>query len=99
MAYNEPKKAIKKQFSSDVFELVSVAIDAEKESWQKMITQEHLNWPQLIDEKMWQGIAVKTLKFDSIPFNFLVSPQGKIIAKGIRQDSLVSIISKKIKGH
>lgn len=97
MAYNDPKKAAKKQLSGDVFEIVSVAIDAEKENWQTIIRQENFNWPQLIDEKMWQGSAVKTLKFDSIPFNFLVSPQGKIIAKAIRPDSLVSIISSFIK--
>jgi len=97
MAYNEPKKAIKKQFSSDSFEVVSVAVDAEEQNWQKIIEQEHFNWPQLIDEKMWQGNAVKTLKFDSIPFNFLVSPQGKIIAKAIQPDSLLTTISKALK--
>ena len=97
MAYNEPKKEIKKRFGSDVFEVISVAVDAEKANWQKMVAQEHFNWPQLIDEKMWQGIAVKTLKFDSIPFNFLVSPQGKIIAKAIKPDSLALTVSKYIK--
>lgn len=97
MVYNNPKKSIKKQFSNDSFELVSVAIDAEKANWQTLIQQEHFNWPQLIDEKMWQGSAVKTLKFDSIPFNFLVSPTGKIIAKAIQADSLFATILKAVR--
>jgi hypothetical protein len=43
---------------------------------------------------MWQGPAVRTLLFDSIPFNFLVGPHGKIIDKAIKPDSLQKVISR-----
>jgi hypothetical protein len=64
--------------------------------WTDLITKANYSWPQLIDEKMWRGTAAKTLKFDSIPFNFLVSPQGRILAKAIRPDSLIIVLKKVI---
>ena len=67
---------------------VSVAIDDQKDNWKSLISKTKLKWVNLIDEKMWEGTAVNTLVFDSIPFNFLVNPQGKVIKKAIRADSL-----------
>ena len=96
MAYNQYKILAYKELSRDKFEIVSVAIDAEKEIWQKQISNEVFKWPQLIDTQMWKGVAVTTLKFDSIPFNFLVSPEGRIINKAIKPDSLLTILAKAI---
>lgn len=91
-AYTIPKVNAKNTFQN--VEIVSVAIDSEKEDWQKAVNRPELNWPQLIDTDMWQGSAVQTLKFDSIPYNFLVSKEGKILAKAIKPDSLISTIKK-----
>ena len=93
MAYNTAKKQAYLQFSKEKFEMVSVAIDAEKDDWQKLISKEAFAWPQLIDVQMWKGTAVNTLKFDSIPFNFFVSPEGRIVNKAIKPDSLLTVIS------
>jgi thiol-disulfide isomerase/thioredoxin len=70
------------------FAIISVAIDAKKETWQKVIQYEQYAWPQLIDEQMWKGPVARTLRFDSIPFNFLLGPDGRIVFKGISSDSL-----------
>jgi thiol-disulfide isomerase/thioredoxin len=74
--------------------VVSVAMDDQQDAWKRAITKNKFNWIQLIDTKMWEGPAARTLKFDSIPFNFLVSPQGKIIAKAIKPDSLEKVIAR-----
>ena len=81
----------------DIFRMISVALDNQKDTWMVQIRQNNYSWIQLIDEKMWQGTAAKTLKFDSIPFNFLVSPKGIILAKGIKPDSLVYTVAKTVK--
>lgn len=72
---------------------VSVAIDDQKNNWKTLIHNNKLKWVNLIDEKMWEGTAVNRLVFDSIPMNFLVNPQGKIIKKAIRPDSLKQILT------
>jgi thiol-disulfide isomerase/thioredoxin len=97
LKYDVPKSAAKKKFPADKFEIVSIALDAEKDAWKHYIEAKNYNWIQLIDEKMWQGPTLKTYRIDSIPFNFLLNPEGKIIYKAIKPDSLVPILSKLIK--
>jgi len=92
LAYGSAKMELRKLFPTERFEIVSVAIDAETEDWEKEIHRQQSRWIQLIDTAMWQGVAVRTLKFDSIPFNFLVDPQGHILKKGIPPDSLVAAV-------
>jgi thiol-disulfide isomerase/thioredoxin len=96
-AINKYKKAAKEKFPSQKFEVVSVALDDKKTAWQNIVLRNNYNWVQLIDEKMWQGPTARTLVFDSIPFNFLVSPQGVVLAKAIKPDSLLSVLQRTIK--
>ena len=92
LAYNPIKKEMRKRFSPGRLAIVSVAIDAEKEDWQNAIRRQRPDWPQLIDTQMWRGVAVRTLKFDSLPFNFLVDPEGRILRKGLPADSLAGAV-------
>ena len=94
VAYSKAKMALRKLFPSERFEMVSVAIDAEREDWENNLRRWQPGWPQLIDTEMWQGVAVRTLKFDSIPFNFLVDPEGRILQKGLPPDSLAGAVSR-----
>lgn len=90
--YNKEKKRAVEKFPGNDFGIISIAIDSEKEDWKNIIKEQRFSWPQLIDEQMWQGPAVKKLKFDSIPFNFLLSRDGRILKKAIPADSLVQSI-------
>jgi thiol-disulfide isomerase/thioredoxin len=94
MMFTKAEYNLLKKKSDINFVVVSVALDDQHDVWKNTIIKNNFNWIQLIDEKMWQGTAVRTLKFDSIPFNFLVSPQGKILAKAIKPDSLEKVISR-----
>jgi len=97
MQYDKEKEKAKKIFAPEKFEIVSIALDAEKEAWKNYLQQKKYDWPQLIDEKMWNGPTLKAYKIDSIPFNFLVAPDGRVLAKAIKPDSVVAVISKNIK--
>src|SRR6185369_14055447 len=97
MQYDKEKEKAKKIFAPEKFEIVSIALDAEKEAWKNYLQQKKYDWPQLIDEKMWNGPTRKAYKIDSIPFNFLVAPDGRVLAKAIKPDSVVAVISKNIK--
>lgn len=94
MAFKAAEKKIADKIPPGKLQIVSVAIDNKKSNWKNIIYGNQYNWIQLIDVKMWQGPAVRTLVFDSIPFNFLVAPRGKIINKAIKPDSLLKIISR-----
>ncbi|HVX49416.1 MAG TPA: TlpA disulfide reductase family protein, partial [Chitinophagaceae bacterium] len=87
----------KQMFPPGKFEAVSIAIDDQKEDWLKIIKANGYTWPQLIDEKMWQGKAFKILRFNAIPYNFLIGPDGRLIAKNIKKDSVIAVIQQVMK--
>lgn len=97
--FSEAKKLAKLKIDTNKFEIISIAVDAEKTRWKYVIKKENYSWPQLIDEQMWNGSAFKTLKFDSIPFNFLIDPNRRIVAKAIPADSLLIVLSTIIKSN
>lgn len=79
-AYNE--------FKGKNFTILGVSLDKEKNAWQEAIRADGLAWTHVSDLKYWNSKAVETFKFNGIPFNLLIDPQGKVIAEGLRGDEL-----------
>ena len=79
-AYNE--------FKGKNFAILGVSLDKEKGAWQEAVRSDNLDWSQVSDLKFWSSKAVETFKFDGIPFNVLIDPQGKVIAESLRGDDL-----------
>jgi peroxiredoxin len=76
------------EFKGKNFTILGVSLDKDKESWEKAITQDHLNWTQMSDLKYWNSQAVETFGFQGIPFNILVDPSGKVIGESLRGENL-----------
>jgi thiol-disulfide isomerase/thioredoxin len=77
--------------------LIHVAMDDHLELCRKIVTAGQLPGHQLIDQEMWQGQTAYKLAFDSIPFNYLLGPDQRILAKAIPPDSVVYILNKFIR--
>ena len=77
-----------KQFKDKNFTILGVSLDKDKSPWLKAIKDDQLNWTQISDLAYWNSKAVETFKLESIPFNILIDPQGKIIAEGLRGEAL-----------
>lgn len=76
------------EFKARNFAILGVSLDKEKDAWQEAIRADKLDWTQISDLKYWQSKAASTFKFEGIPFNVLIDPQGKVIAEGLRGDDL-----------
>jgi len=76
------------EFKGKNFAILGVSLDREREAWQEAIRTDHLDWTHVSDLKFWSSKAVDSFKFNGIPFNVLIDPQGKIIAQGLRGDDL-----------
>jgi hypothetical protein len=50
----------------------------------KAIQDDNLSWTQVSDLKFWSNEAAQKYKIQMIPQNFLVGPDGKIVAKNLR---------------
>ena len=73
---------------------VALEREGDREKWLKAIAQDNLSWTQVSDFKYWDNAAVKQYYVTAIPFNFLLDPQGKIIARDIRGAELKDTLSK-----
>jgi len=70
------------------FTVLGVSLDKEKTEWLNAIQKDELAWTHVSDLKQWNSKAVSVYNFNSIPFNVLVDPSGKIIAQGLRGEEL-----------
>lgn len=78
------------RFKDKNFTVLGVSLDRPdgKEAWLKAIKDDKLAWTQVSDLKFWNNEVAKQYGIQSIPANFLIDPDGKIIAKGLRGDDL-----------
>lgn len=70
--------------------MLGISLDkpGDKQKWLAAIHKDGLLWPQVSDLKYWEGDVPKLYGIRSIPRNFLIDPQGKIIASDLRGDKL-----------
>jgi thiol-disulfide isomerase/thioredoxin len=72
------------------FDILSVSLDraGDKDKWLKAIYADRLAWTHVSDLQFWQNAVAVQYGVGSIPQNFLIDPQGKIVAKGLRGEDL-----------
>lgn len=77
------------------FEIYSVSLDRDKNSWIKAIETDNLVWKNHVsDLKYWSSDAAKLYGVNSIPATFLIDKDGKIIGKNLRGEQLSNALKK-----
>jgi peroxiredoxin len=72
------------KFKSKNFTVLGVSLDKARDSWLQAIKDDGLTWTQVSDLKSWNNEVARKYKIESIPQNFLIDPQGKIVGKNLR---------------
>jgi len=85
------------QFKDKNFTVLGVSLDKDKDAWLNAIKDDGLTWTHISDLKQWQSSVVPLYQIEGIPFNVLIDPQGKIIAKGLREDDLLTKLAAILK--
>lgn len=75
------------------FEIFGVSLDDKRERWLKAVEEDKLPWRQVSDLQGFNTVA-KTYDIRAIPQNYLLDPDGKIIAKNLRGESLEAELRK-----
>jgi thiol-disulfide isomerase/thioredoxin len=75
------------------FEIFSISMDTDNSLWKRAIQTNGLNWMYHVKEvneigKSWQSENVVKFGIKSIPMNYLIDGEGKVIAIGLRGDAL-----------
>lgn len=77
-------------FNDKGFTILGVSLDNQnsKKDWIKAIKDDQLNWTQVSDLKHWDNSVSKLYGVHAIPENFLIDPNGVIIAIGLTPTEL-----------
>ena len=84
-------------FKNKNFTVLSVSLDEKRDSWLNAIKMDGLNWTHVSDLKYWSNDAARQYNIQSIPQNYLIDPNGVIIAKNLRGEALIAKLKELLK--
>ena len=77
------------QYHSKGFQIYQVSLDKARDAWIKGIRDDQLEkWIHVSDVKYWNSVVVPLYKIESIPCNYLLDREGRIIASNLRGEAL-----------
>ena len=76
------------------FNILGISLDENKSDWQKAINDDKLTWAHASDLKKFDGPTETLYHIEAIPSNFIIDPQGIIIAKNITGANLEEFLKK-----
>jgi peroxiredoxin len=84
-------------FKDKNFTILGVSLDRNKAAWTKAINDDKLTWNHVSDLKYWSNAAAELYGVKAIPQNFLIGPDGKILAHNLHGDELTNKLSELIR--
>ena len=85
------------KFKDKGFTVLGVSLDNSKDAWMRAINDDHLTWTQVSDLKGWSNAVALMYAVQSIPTNFLIDPNGQIVARDLRGDQLIEALTTILK--
>lgn len=78
------------KFSPKNFTVLGVSLDrpGQKDKWLQAIYKDNLTWTHVSDLQFWNNAVAQQYRVQGIPQNFLIGPDGKILAKNLRGAAL-----------
>jgi len=70
------------------FDILGVSLDNDRDRWLEAIKDDKLTWNHVSDLKGWANEAAALYAINSIPANFLLDKEGRIIARNLRGEEL-----------
>ena len=82
------------KYKSKNFTVLGVSLDKAKPAWIDAINIDNLNWTHVSDLLGWSNAVAQQYQIYSIPQNFLIDPEGKIVGKNLRGAALENKLAK-----
>jgi thiol-disulfide isomerase/thioredoxin len=82
------------KYKSKGFEILSVSLDENSNSWKKAIKKDKAIWLQVIDDRGPEAFTAMKWQITSIPTTYLIDKEGKLVAMDLEGREL----EKAVKG-
>ena len=92
LAQMEQKRTLYQKYHPLSFNMLAFSLDEDPDMLNNTLQKAQFPWPVIADLKGWGSKAVNTYKIDSIPFNILVAPDGKVALKNVDAMQLDSVL-------
>ena len=98
-AENPAMTKVYNEYKGRNFDILGVSLDFEKnrDKWVKAIADDQLPWTQVSELKGFDVAAAQRYAVRGIPQNFLIGPDGKIVAVNLHGEDLKTTLAKLIK--
>lgn len=74
--------------------ILGISLDVDKAKWQQAVVQDKLTWNHASDLKNFEGPTEVLYHIMAIPSNFMIDPEGVIVAKNITGGDLEEFLNK-----
>jgi len=81
-------KELYEKYHEKGLEIIGISLDKDRKNWVNAIKTDKISWIQVTDFKANESEVVKLYDIKSIPSNFLLDTQGKIVAKNLQGEDL-----------
>jgi peroxiredoxin len=79
------------------FEIVAVSVDKDLHKWKNFLKIHDLKWKNLIEKRGIDNSEAVKKYISFTPSNFLINPEGKIVARNISTDDLETFLKENLK--
>lgn len=86
-----------RQYKDKNFTVLGVSLDKDKDKWLEAVESDGLAWTHVCDFRYWSGPVVDLYAVKWIPKNFLIGPDGRIIASALEGQALLDKLAAVVK--
>lgn len=90
-------KEVYQRFHDQGLDILTISLDTSKSKWEKASLEEQLPWIDALSPEGFKSKLAGLYHITFIPQNFLIGPNGNVIAKNMRGESLMKGIQKILK--
>jgi len=74
--------------------ILGISLDVDHGAWQQAVEHDKLSWAHASDLKNFEGPTERLYHIEAIPSNFIINPEGVIIAKNVTGADLEEFLKK-----
>lgn len=82
------------QYKDKGLNILGVSLDKDKAAWKGAIDADHLTWRHVSEFNGFDGPIVRRYMVEAIPANFIIGPDGTIVAKSVMGTDLEEFLNK-----